>query len=79
MSDAEEAQVQTHMQKLTSRYKASWKEFDLNQAFWEEVLVGRKIESLVWDAKGVSGLKLDSGEIIYLTGESGRFCIQDGV
>lgn len=27
-----------------SKYKAPWKEFDLNKDFWAEVLVGRKID-----------------------------------
>lgn len=28
-----------------SKYKALWKEFDLNKDFWTEVLLGRKIEA----------------------------------
>ncbi len=61
----------------TSKYKASWKEFDLNTDFWTEVLVGRKIESLEWDEKGIKALVLDSGERVFLPQDSGRLCIED--
>lgn len=36
-----------------SKYKAPWKEFDLNKDFWTEVLLGRRIESFGPDKKTV--------------------------
>lgn len=45
-----------------SKYQAAWAANSKNEAFWNEVLVGRKIVSITWDDKGVSGFKLDSGE-----------------
>jgi hypothetical protein len=61
-----------------SKYKSEWKAFELNQAFWEEVLVGRTIKSLRWDDTGIKALVLDSGEEILLVGQaSGRICIVD--
>lgn len=45
-----------------SKYQAEWQANSKNEAFWNEVLVGRKIVSLTWDEKGISGFTLDSGE-----------------
>lgn len=60
-----------------SKYKAPWKEFDLNKDFWTEVLVGRTIKQLLWDDRGISGLVLDTGEIIRLPQNSERLSIND--
>lgn len=59
-----------------SKYKAPWKEFDLNKDFWREVLVGRKIEAygstsenlkLGGDQNAIPKvMNLDSGEIVWL-------------
>lgn len=53
-----------------------------NSAFWEEVLVGRKITSINWKDGGIDAFVLDSGEVVKLySGPEGRptICIEDGV
>lgn len=45
-----------------SKYESEWKANSKNEAFWNEVLVGRKIVSITWDDKGMTGFNLDSGE-----------------
>jgi hypothetical protein len=50
---------------MNVKYKAEWKEQELNKEFWEEVLVGKKITSIDWGKDRIHGLKLDSGETIY--------------
>ncbi len=64
---------------MASKYKAEWKENSLNEAFWAEVLVGRKITAIAFDEHGISGLTLDSGEVVYLPHElkGGRLFIKD--
>lgn len=60
-----------------SKYKAPWKEFDLNKDFWVEVLVGRKVNYYGPGIKMVKiggnpeaflrEMKLDSGEIVWFS------------
>ncbi len=60
-----------------SKYKAPWKEFDLNKDFWKEVFIGRKVESFGPGEKKVkiSGnpaaflteMLLDSGEQVWIS------------
>lgn len=60
-----------------SKYKAVWKEFDLNTDFWTEVFVGRKIESIKSSDSNVkvgnaswalsTEMVLDSGEKIWFS------------
>jgi hypothetical protein len=57
------------MTKTNSKYKAIWKEHSLNKAFWNEVLVGRKIVKLNFNKNGLASLVLDSKEIVYLIHE----------
>lgn len=62
-----------------SKYKSEWKPNSLNEDFWKEVLVGHKIVDITFDEHGISTLKLDSGETVYLPVElkGGRLCIRD--
>ncbi len=60
-----------------SKYKAEWKEFDLNVPFWMEVFVGRKVEEFGPGKKTVkvggdaetflTEMLLDSGERVWLS------------
>ncbi len=60
-----------------SKYKAPWKEFDLNKDFWIEVLVGRKVVAFGLGEKSVkiggdqksflTEILLDSGEQVWLS------------
>jgi hypothetical protein len=62
-----------------SKYKAPWKEFDLNKDFWSEVFVGRKVVSFGPGEKAVKvggdqtdsmflrEMLLDSGERVWLS------------
>lgn len=43
-----------------SKYKADWQ--TQPTAFWNEVLVGRKITSIAWEGEKISAVVLDSGE-----------------
>ena len=52
-----------------SRYKNEWKENSLNQEFWEEVLVGRTIDELIFDDNGLTAIVLDDRQVIYLKHE----------
>lgn len=45
-----------------SKYQAAWVANSKNEAFWNEVLVNRKIVSITWDDNGMTGFTLDSGE-----------------
>jgi hypothetical protein len=49
-----------------SKYKAEWKPNSKNEAFWDEVMVGRKITKVVWTEDRITGLILDSGEEVFL-------------
>lgn len=63
-----------------SKYKAEWKEFELNKEFWQEVLVGRTIKDVVFDDDGIKHLLLDSGEEVFVVkNENSKavFCIND--
>jgi len=62
-----------------SKYKAEWKEFSLNEDFWKEVLVGRKITEITFDDHGIATFVLDSGEVVHLPTElkGGRLMIKD--
>lgn len=61
-----------------SKYKAEWKPFARNREFWEEVLLEQRIIDITWDDKGISGLVLDSGEVVTIEGiEKGRLSIVD--
>lgn len=73
-----------------SKYKAQWKEFDLNKDFWCEVLLGRRIESCGPDpekktvkvagdqdlAVFIKRLTLDSKERVWVSEE---VIIPDGI
>lgn len=60
-----------------SKYRAPWKEFDPNQDFWREVLIGRKVEAFGPGEKTVkiggdpktflTEMLLDSGERVWLS------------
>lgn len=63
-----------------TKYKTEWKPMERNEAFWNEVLVGRKIAKLDYDEEGLAAFILDSGERIALsTGPAGKptICIHD--
>jgi hypothetical protein len=59
-----------------SKYKAPWKEYDLNKDFWREVLIGCKVEYFGPGEKKVKiggdqatflkEMHLDSGECVWL-------------
>lgn len=62
-----------------SKYKTEWKAGGKNEDFWKEVLVGRRIERLEFDAIGVTALVLDNGEKLFFMPVEGhpRFFIKD--
>lgn len=62
---------------MPSKYKALWKEYDLNTDFWNEVLVGRTVQGLCWDEQGICGLILDNNEIVHIAGDNRRLYICD--
>jgi len=60
---------------MTLTYKTRWSPNQLNELFWEEVLLGRTINKLEWDAEGLAALILDNGERVAVGGE-GRVMIE---
>lgn len=52
-----------------SKYRSEWKAFSKNEEFWNEVLVGRKIEKVTFfdDGTAIKSFTLDSGEEVFLT------------
>ncbi len=62
-----------------TKYKTEFKNGEMNQDFWREVLVDRKITDITFDNHGISTIKLDSGETVFLPIElkGGRLAIQD--
>lgn len=49
-----------------SKYKTEWKENQLNEEFWNEVLCDRTIVKVNFDDIGIKSLILDSGEEVFL-------------
>jgi len=63
------------------KYKTEWKPNELNKEFWDEVLIGRKIESVEYipmpydeGNERIGFLILDSGERIGISSK-GIICI----
>lgn len=52
------------MAKKEIVYKNKWIEGKLNKKFWREVLVGRKIVSILWTKEEMTGFILDNGEVV---------------
>lgn len=53
-------------------YKNKWKPYDFNIKFWVEVLVGKKIDSLLFDKVGLHALVLDDGQTLFIDPDSKR-------
>jgi hypothetical protein len=58
-------------------YRTPWVGNSKNEEFWKEVLEGRTIKQVGFDAEGVSHMLLDDGQTIYFTANKGRFYIKD--
>ncbi|HUU88084.1 MAG TPA: hypothetical protein VMX17_10070 [Candidatus Glassbacteria bacterium] len=57
-------------------YNTEWKAGNLNEDFWNEVLVGRKIITVSYNDEGIDNFTLDNGEVIYLMRNKGAFYIK---
>lgn len=62
-----------------SKYNTPWIPMAKNEDFWKEVLVGRKIQDVVFDEAGIEYFLLDSGEKVFVENKSDsrRIYIQD--
>lgn len=54
------------MRTKVNKYKYEWKENELNEEFWNEVLLHRTITQVNFDETGIKSLFLDSGEEVSL-------------
>jgi len=57
-------------------YNTKWKPNDLNEDFWNEVLVGRKIITVSYNDEGIDNFTLDNGEVIYIMKDKNTFYIK---
>lgn len=62
---------------LMPAYCSEWKPNSKNEAFWREVLEGRRIVEVIFDDRdAIAALRLDSGEQVFLSSEGPRLYIK---
>ena len=57
-------------------YNTEWKAGNLNEDFWNEVLIGRKIITVSYNDEGIDNFTLDNGEVIYIMKDKNTFYIK---
>ncbi len=61
-------------------YKAPFRPGSLNKAFWNEVLLGRRIVKVTWGKNGIKAIVFDDGQkLLVMKNEfdQATFCIKD--